>query len=157
VVVAVVTVLVVELAVHEVVGMVPVRHGRVPTAWPVAVVGAVRTVEGGRAPFRVCAVDGEAVLVHVSRVRMVQMSILEVVDVAVVHHRRVAAARTMVVRGAVTDVMRHVRLPVRVVGELDGAARTVQVRQSAGVVRRVARGSWRADRVGRRATVYSLP
>ena len=94
VVVAVGAVGVVEVPVHEVVDVIAVRHGDVaaPLAVPVSgLVAAAAVVRGAlrRVPRR----DGERVLLdRAGAVLMVQVAVVEVVDVAVVLERGVAAA-----------------------------------------------------------------
>ena len=96
VVVAVVAVRMVQVAVDEIVNVVPVRHCRVAAVQAVnmarsvvvAVVIANAAVGIGRRHF-------EDALVDVIAVRVMQMAVMQIVDVAIVFDRQVAAARTM--------------------------------------------------------------
>ena len=99
---------VVEVAVHQVVHVITVGHGLVPAAGTVlvaGVVGAARVIGGALGRIR-CA-DGQAVLVHVIRVRMVEMTVVQVVGMAFVPHGDVAAAVPVDVIVAVVAVAGH--------------------------------------------------
>jgi len=94
VVVAVVTVRVVQAAVHEVVHMVAVGDGLVTA------VGAVlmRTVDLRRAVRRIGCADRDHVLVDMVFVHVMKMAVVQIVDVAVVPDRGMAAVRAMLMR-----------------------------------------------------------
>jgi hypothetical protein len=107
VVVAVVSVNVVQLAVDQVIRVVSVWHRLMAAAGPMTVVGAVAVREVGGAMSRVLLVHRDAVLVDVVAVRVVKTSVVEVVDVAVVLDCRVAATRAMLVVVAFVHPVRH--------------------------------------------------
>jgi hypothetical protein len=103
VVVAVVAVRVVQLPVHQVVHVIAVRHRFVPAAWAVLMamvmpgVSRVAAVRIGRAHL-------EDMLVNVPAVRVVQMSIVQVVHMVTVLHCSVAAVVSVIVRMVLVDV-----------------------------------------------------
>jgi hypothetical protein len=106
VVVAVVFVGAVKPAVNQVVDVIPVRNGVVPAAVAVGVrriaVDRIGVLAG------VGLIDGDHVFVDVLLVGVVQMAVMEVVDVIVVPHCRMAAARSVLVRmGAFMDLVGH--------------------------------------------------
>ena len=92
VVVAVATVSVMEVAVHQVVHVIAVRHGFVPASGAMLVACLVGTapVIGG-AVSRVRPADRELVLVHVARVGMMEVAIVQIVGMALVTHSHVTA------------------------------------------------------------------
>lgn len=101
VVVAVITVAVVQAALVEVVGVVAVRDDIMPAV-------AVPAVAGDRGvPGRVDCALGDCVLVVVAVVRRVQMAVVQIVDVALVLDSRVAAMLTVDVRMAIVCRVRH--------------------------------------------------
>ena len=93
VVVAVATVSVMEVAVHQVVHVIAVRHGFVSASGAMLVACLVGTapVIGG-AVSRVRTADRQLVLIHVVRVGVMEMAIVQVVGMAVVAHGQVTAA-----------------------------------------------------------------
>jgi hypothetical protein len=107
VVIAVISVGVVEMAVDQIVHMVPVGDRLVPTARPVDMVSVVASAPGRRgARARVILRDRDAVLVHMISVGVVEMAVVEIVDVPVMEDRLVAAA------GPVDVIMRRMGLTV---------------------------------------------
>ena len=91
--VAVVAVLVMQMRADEVVDVVAVRHSVVAAAFAVDVTGVVAGAAMiGRAAIGVLGVDGEPVLVHVVVMWMVEVSVVQVVDVVLVHDGGVTAA-----------------------------------------------------------------
>jgi hypothetical protein len=104
VIVAVIAVRVVEVTVDEVVDVIPVRDGLVTAAGAVHVVGRVRAAGVRRTARRVRGVDLERVLFHAGVARVVQVTVVHVVDVIPVLHRGVTAA------GAVNVVVIVVRV-----------------------------------------------
>lgn len=107
VVVAVIAVRVVQMPVHEIVHMVAVRHGLVAAAGAVGVRRVVAgTVVLGRALVRVVGRNFDHVLVDVIAMRVMQMAVVQVVDVAAVLPADVLAL------GAVAVVMRFVLIVV---------------------------------------------
>ena len=76
---------VVQMIADQVVDMVPVWNSLVAAAGPVFVVRLVFSTPVRRStPVRICRSDRDNVLVNVIPVRMVQVSIMQVVDVAFV-------------------------------------------------------------------------
>lgn len=91
-VVAVVTVRVVDVPTDQVVDVIPVRHASMTAGRGVLVHAIVlRARMAARAVCWVCAVDRESMLVYMVAVRAMQMTLVQVVDVAVVLHCRVFA------------------------------------------------------------------
>ena len=95
-VVAMVTVRMVQVAVDQVVDVVTVRDGFVATTGTMDVVGlmAAALVLGGAA-VGIGGRDGDHVLVDVVAMRMVQVTVVQVVDMTVMPDGRVAAAGAM--------------------------------------------------------------
>ena len=92
-VVAVCTVSVMQVPVDQVIHMVAVRHGLVSTAVAVLVACTVGTARVVRGTVRgVCVANRQLVLVHVGRVGVVKMTIVQIVGMAIVAQRQVAAA-----------------------------------------------------------------
>ena len=109
--VAVSSVGVMEMPGDHVVNVVGVRHGVVAAAELVAVRAVVRPAGvSGSASDRVCASGPDYVLVHVIAVDVMQVAIMQIVSVAIVRDRGVAAPGSMSVGvGVVSDVFRHGR------------------------------------------------
>jgi hypothetical protein len=96
VIVAVVSVRVVQVAFDEIVGVVAVRDGVVAAVRAVAVARLMPlTAVLGCARVRMARVDGDVVLVDVPLVRVVEMAVVQVVDVPFVQHCRVPAVGAM--------------------------------------------------------------
>jgi hypothetical protein len=104
-----VAVRVVQMPVDQVVGVVPVRHLLMAATRPVAMARFVgdERVSGG-AVGGIALVDGDRVLVDMVLVRVVQMPVVEVVDVALVLKGGVPARGAMHVAVTVVGVMRVV-------------------------------------------------
>ena len=95
-VVAMVTVRMVQVAVDQVVDVVTVRDGFVATTGTMDVAGLVAAAFVlGRAAVGVGGRDGDHVLVDVVAMRMVQVTVVQVVDMTVMPDGRVAAAGAM--------------------------------------------------------------
>ena len=95
-VVAMVAVRVVQVAVDQVVDVVTVRDGFVAATGAMDVAGLVAAAFVlGRAAVRVGGRDGDHVLVDVVAMRMVQVAVVQVIDMAVMADGRVAAAGAM--------------------------------------------------------------
>lgn len=119
-VVAVVAVRMVQMPVHQIVGVVSVRYCGVPAVRAVAMTGVVLTaVVVRRAVGWVPGTDRQPVFVHVSVVRVMEVAVVKIVDMAVVPDRRVSAARTVLMVVSLVDVVRHENLPDE--GEQEGA------------------------------------
>jgi hypothetical protein len=93
-VVAVVPMGMVKSSLHQVIDMIAVRHGFVPTTRPMLVRAAV--LRG--ALRRVAGANGERVFVDMIPMHMVQMSIMQIINVACVANSRVPAVGTMFMR-----------------------------------------------------------
>jgi hypothetical protein len=94
VVVAVVAVRVMKMAVDQVIDVIPMRYRFVPTAWPVDVARIVPTAVW-RTLVRVFCADVDPMFVYMIAMRMVQMSIMQIVDVVIMLDRGMSAPRAM--------------------------------------------------------------
>jgi len=113
-VVAVVTVRMVQMAIDEVIDVVAMRHRFVAAAVAVHVAGfvAVAVMVGG-ADVRVGGADGDGVFIDVVAVRVVQVAVVQVINVAFVLDGGVAAACAVLV--FVIGVVRFVAATAAVV------------------------------------------
>jgi hypothetical protein len=94
--VAVVAMRVMEVAVHQVVGVIAVGHGFVTAIRAVLVLGIVRaTIVVGRAPVWICCVHRETVIVRVVLVWMVHVTVVQVVGVPIVSDGGMPTARSV--------------------------------------------------------------
>ena len=91
---------VMQAAVHKITDMVTMRHGFVPAARAVNVVGIVPEGVGGhrRASRRVVGGYLDHMLVDMVAMRMMQVAVMQVVDVIAVLDRCMATAWAMLVR-----------------------------------------------------------
>jgi hypothetical protein len=106
VIVAVAAVRLMQVAAHQVVDVVTMRHRFVATTWSMGVrfaVGAAGVVRG--AGGRISATDGELMLVDMIAVRVVEMPVVQIVDVPLVLNRGVAAIRGVLVGVPFVDVV----------------------------------------------------
>ena len=111
-VVAVPVVRMVEVAVHEVVDVIPMRHGLVPASRTVHVTRLMPvTAVIGRAVGGVRGIDGDPVLVAVIVVRMMQVPLVQVVDVTLVTNGDVAAVLTVLMI-VLVDLVAHADSPL---------------------------------------------
>jgi hypothetical protein len=95
-VVAVALVRVVEPPVDQIVDMVAVRYRRMAAVGPVHVAGWVAAgLRHRSAAVGMVGIDGDHMLVDVPAVRVVEMAVVEVVDVALVPHLRVSTVGPM--------------------------------------------------------------
>jgi hypothetical protein len=126
VVVAVVAVRVVEMAAHQVVDVVPVRHCLVPAVRAVNVAGRVRPAAVPRsARRRVRPVDRQGVLLHRPvRRRVVKVTVVKVIDVVPVRYSRVAAVRAV---GVIVVRVRMSHLSILRVMGINFRTRTLQL------------------------------
>jgi hypothetical protein len=117
---------VMEMPGDHVVNVVGVGHGVVAAADVVAVRCVVRPAGGsGSASDRVCGAGPDYVLVHVIAVDMMQVAIMQIVVVAIVRDRGVAAGGSMSVGVAVVSgVFRHGRGILLILRAPPAAART---------------------------------
>lgn len=98
--VAMVAVRMMQVTADQIVDMVAVRHGLVAAAWAVHMLPVVATAAvAGRATFGIGRADRDHMLVDAVAMRVVQMTILQVIDMAVVLDRGVAAAGSVAVAG----------------------------------------------------------
>jgi hypothetical protein len=89
----------VQVAVNEIVHMIGVRHAFVParrTMHMAAIMSSARMIGGACLPVRPIAFQD--VFVYVITVQVMQMTIVQIVDMAIVPDRGVTAARSMRVR-----------------------------------------------------------
>ena len=113
-VVAVVAMRMVQMAIDEVIDVVAMRHRFVAAAVAVHVAGFVAAaVVVRRADVRVGGADGDGVFIDVVAVRMVQVSVVQVINVAFVLDGGVAAACAVLV--FVIGVVRFVAATAAVV------------------------------------------
>jgi hypothetical protein len=92
-----VAMMVMQAAVHQVVGMVAMWHGLMTAARAVLMPVVVALPEVRRAPGRVALRYVEAVLVGMIAVGVMEVAVMEVVDVPVVPEGRVSAAGPVLV------------------------------------------------------------
>ncbi len=112
VVVAVLAVRVMEMPVHQIVDVIPVRHGLVTAIRAVDVRGVMPLARVIRGAFRgVRPADLEPVLIHVIPVGMVQVAVVQVVHVVVVLDGHVAAVRAVLVIVVAVFLAAHLRFP----------------------------------------------
>lgn len=94
--VAVVAVRMVQMPIDEVIHMIAMRHGLVAAARPMDMSGRMAAAcVLGCAGIRVRGGHGDLVLVDMIAVRVVKMAIVQVIDVALVHHCGMAASRSV--------------------------------------------------------------
>lgn len=116
----------VQMPINQVVGVVAVRHGFVSATRPMHMARFVsRATMIGRAAVRIGRRNFERVLVDMITVDMVKVTVMQIIDVPVMLHGRVAAGRAMLVRmvGMVRCIaVGHRRLHrfVRVSGRIAG-------------------------------------
>jgi hypothetical protein len=94
VIIAMVTVRMVQTTVYEVVDMVTMRHRFMSAVWTVR----VRATELRRALHRICGGDPDGMLVHMILVHVVEMAIVKIIHMAFMPNRGVPAIRAMLVR-----------------------------------------------------------
>ena len=87
VIIAMVTVRMVQTTVYEIVDMVAMRHRFMSAVWTVR----VRATELRRALHRICGGDPDGMLVHVILVHMVEMAVMKIIYMPVVSDRGVPA------------------------------------------------------------------
>jgi hypothetical protein len=99
VVVAVVSMDMMEMIADQIVGVVAVWDRLVAAAGAMPMAALVTaTCVLRRADIGIAGIDGDDVLVHVIPVHVVQMSVMQIVDMALMAHGRVAAVEAMLVR-----------------------------------------------------------
>jgi hypothetical protein len=93
VIVAVIAVRMMQVPIDQIVDMVAMRDGLVPASGPMR----VAAFDLGRAAVRIRRSDRERMLVDVIVVHMMQMAVMQIIHMALVADRRVAATRAMLV------------------------------------------------------------
>jgi len=124
---------VMQVAIHEIIDVIPVRHRRVSATRSVNMApGMSAAGMGWRAPVRVRGVDRDDVLVNVSAMRMVEVPIVQVIHVIAVSDPQVPASRAVLVVVVLMDlaVVRIHRIPrQRFCRAAHGRARTDSIGQ----------------------------
>lgn len=101
-------VLVVQMPVHQIVDVIPVRHGRMAATRAMHMAGVVAGARvPGSAGGRIRGVDVDAVLVIMPVMGVVQVAVVQVIHVAVVPHGQMSAAGAVHMRMIVVNVMGH--------------------------------------------------
>jgi hypothetical protein len=96
----------VQVTADEIIHMIAMRNGLVPTSRSMAVRGVVTAAGMGRsAGSGILAGDGECMFVDVVLMEMVQVAIVQVVGMVFMGHRLVAAVGSMLVSVVVMDRM----------------------------------------------------
>jgi hypothetical protein len=95
VIVAVVAVAVVKVTLHDIVRVIAVRNRFVSAPGAVMVLCRVPVVEARRAARGVLRAHADAVVLHASTLLMLEMTVIQVVDVALVLHGVMPARRAM--------------------------------------------------------------
>lgn len=114
---------VVQVAVHQIVHVVAVRHGRVATIGAMLMRGIVPGAIVRGAIGRIGRADFQGALVVVPVMRTVEVSVVQIVDVVAVLHRRVAAAGAVGMVVLFVYVVAHRRFSVQ--GSSSGSSRAV--------------------------------
>jgi hypothetical protein len=94
VVVAVIAVRMVQVAVDEIVDVIPVRHCFMAASWSVNVARVVAAT-ARRALVRIFGAHFELMLVYMIAVRMMQMTVMQIINVIVVLDRSMSTVRAM--------------------------------------------------------------
>jgi hypothetical protein len=103
---------VMQVAIDEVIDVVPVRDGLVTATRTVVVRPVVRAARvRWRAGACVAATDADAVLLHPGAVGMMQVPVVQIVDVAFVHHRGMTAIRAVLMRMVCVRMIGHGQSP----------------------------------------------
>jgi hypothetical protein len=98
--IAMITMWMMQPSVHDVIDVITVGHAFVPTVWPMS----MRAPGAKRAPRRIGVAHLNNVFVDVILVHVMQMTIVEVIHMAIMPNSGVSAAWTMLV--SVTTMMR---------------------------------------------------
>ncbi|CAN7511350.1 hypothetical protein LJR220_004625 [Bradyrhizobium sp. LjRoot220] len=91
VIIAMISMRMVQPAVDEIVDMITMRHRFMSAVWTVRMCA----VDLGRALLGICRVDRDDMLVHVIFVHMVEMAVVKIIQMAVMTNRRVPATRAV--------------------------------------------------------------
>ena len=106
-----------QVSLHQIIYMIPVRYGLVSTALAMQMAELMSSADMAcRAGCRICRRHLKRVFVKVTFMRMMQMPVMQVIHVAVMQvihvalmqDRRVAAVRAVYVRMVFVYVMRHI-------------------------------------------------
>lgn len=98
-----------QVSLHQIIYMIPVRYGLVSTALAMNMAGLMSLADMAcRAGCRICRRHLKRVFVKVTFMRMMQMPVMQVIHVALMQDRRVAAVRAVYVRMVFVYVMRHI-------------------------------------------------
>ncbi len=98
-----------QVSLHQIIYMIPVRYGLVSTALAMNMAGLMSLADMAcRAGCRICRRHLKRVFVKVTFMRMMQMPVMQVIHVALMQNRRVAAVRAVYVRMVFVYVMRHI-------------------------------------------------
>jgi hypothetical protein len=89
--IAVITVRMVQPAVYEVIDVIAMRHLFMSAAWTVS----MRALDLRGAAHGICGIDRDDMFVHMILVHMVKMTIVKIVHMAVMANRGVSAIRAM--------------------------------------------------------------
>ncbi|WP_426436161.1 hypothetical protein [Bradyrhizobium genosp. P] len=89
--IAMITVRMVQPAVYEIVYVIAMRHRFVSAMWTVY----MRAMDVRCALHGICGIDRDSVLIHVILVHMMEMAVMKIVQMAIMADRRVPATRTM--------------------------------------------------------------
>jgi hypothetical protein len=96
VIVAVIAVRMMETTVHEIVDMIAMRHGFVPTIRPMPMRRLVATGVMLRiAAIRIAVAHGDHMLLGAAALGMFQVTVIEIIDVAFVSHGEMTAGRAV--------------------------------------------------------------
>jgi hypothetical protein len=96
----------VEMAVHQVIGVVAVRDGFMPAVGTVHMRFLMTAAVVSRgAEGRVIAADGDAVLLYASLTGVVQMAVMQIIGMTLVLHRRMAAVGAVSVGVAIVNIL----------------------------------------------------
>ena len=98
-----------QVSLHQIIYMIPVRYGLVSTALAMNMAGLMPPADMAcRTGCRICRRHLKRVFVKVTFMRMMQMPVMQVIHVALMQDRRVAAVRAVYVRMVFVYVMRHI-------------------------------------------------
>ena len=99
----------VQVSLHHIIYMIAVRYRLVSTALTMQMAELMSSADMAcRAGCRICRRHLKRVFVKVTFMRMMQMPVMQVIHVALMQDRRVAAVRAVYVRMVFVYVMRHI-------------------------------------------------
>ena len=98
-----------QVSLHQIIYMIPVRYRLVSTAPAMNMAGLMSPADMAcRAGCRICRRHLKRVFVKVTFMGMMQMTVMQVIDVALMQDRRVPAVRAVYVSMVFVYVMRHI-------------------------------------------------